>query len=133
MKQVLKNTSTRIAALVLDARLLNAMRNLIHKCNSSKIAVISGLILLMMLGTSCPVVETGPGIALTIRADPTQASEGDTVTYTYRVRNTGSEIFDSVNVTDELVGSPQYQSGDGNNNDILDTNETWIFSNPTFV
>ena len=45
-----------------------------------------------------------PAIRIVKTADPTSASPGDTVTYTYRVTNTGDVTLFDVNVTDNKLG-----------------------------
>ncbi|UWQ93699.1 hypothetical protein K3727_21740 (plasmid) [Rhodobacteraceae bacterium M382] len=61
---------------------------------------------------------------------------GDTVTWTYLVENTGTTALTNVVLTDD-AGTPTdpsddfdpvFVSGDANNDGVLDTNETWLFS-----
>ena len=60
---------------------------------------------------------TGPYIAV-----------GSSVTWTYTVTNTGDVPLSNIVVTDDQAGvTPEYQSGDTNTDDILDTTETWIY------
>jgi uncharacterized repeat protein (TIGR01451 family) len=73
-----------------------------------------------------------PAIAITKTAAPTQAHEGDTITYTYTITNSGNTPLSSILVTDDKAGSityeDGYQSGDTNENEILDGDETWVFT-----
>jgi uncharacterized repeat protein (TIGR01451 family) len=69
-----------------------------------------------------------PAIAITKEADPTEAQQGDEITYTYEVDNAGNTPLSNVSVDDDKAGDVTYQNGDTNNNDKLDVNETWIFT-----
>src|SRR5207248_1570678 len=51
-----------------------------------------------------------------------------TITWTYRVTATGSNVpLSSVVVTDNKGVTPVFQSGDTNANGLLDAGETWIY------
>ena len=75
-----------------------------------------------------PVRPYRPAMAITKKANPTKVHEGDKVTYTYEVTNTGNTPLSNVSVDDDKAGDATYQSGDINGNNRLDTNETWIFT-----
>jgi uncharacterized repeat protein (TIGR01451 family) len=53
---------------------------------------------------------------------------GGNVTYTYTVTNPGIVAMNSITVTDDKCPSVSYVSGDTNNNNLLDTNESWIYT-----
>ncbi len=54
---------------------------------------------------------------------------GSTVTWTYVVTNTGDVPLANVIVTDDQAGvTPVYQSGDTNNDNLLDLTETWTYT-----
>lgn len=58
--------------------------------------------------------------------------EGDTVTYTYLVKNTGIVPISGVILTDDQLGQVAGPaSGDTNGNTILDPGETWVYSTMT--
>jgi hypothetical protein len=53
---------------------------------------------------------------------------GGNVTYTYKVTNPGTVAIHNVAVTDNKCGPVDGRLGDVNNNDLLDTNETWVYT-----
>jgi uncharacterized repeat protein (TIGR01451 family) len=63
-----------------------------------------------------------------VKSGPANAYEGDSVTYTFTVTNTGDTPVGSLTVSDDVAGAGTYQSGDTNSNDLLDLNETWIYT-----
>ena len=63
-----------------------------------------------------------------VKSGPATAHEGDTVTYTFTVTNTGDIPLSSVTVTDNVAGNAVYQSGDTNADGMLDLDETWVFT-----
>ncbi|MFP4655792.1 MAG: PPXXXP-CTERM sorting domain-containing protein, partial [Methanohalobium sp.] len=53
---------------------------------------------------------------------------GGTVTWTYNVTNTGNVPLNNVQVNDSVSGvNPVYQSGDTNDDGVLQLNETWTY------
>jgi len=73
-----------------------------------------------------------PAIAMTKTAEPAQAHEGDTITYTYTITNPGNTPLSAISLTDDKTGNITYeggyQSGDTNGDEILDVDETWVFT-----
>lgn len=63
-----------------------------------------------------------------VKSGQATAHEGDTVTYTFTVTNTGDTPLDNITVNDNVAGVGNYQSGDSNNDGILQTTETWIYT-----
>ena len=53
---------------------------------------------------------------------------GDTVVYTYTVQTTCPQGVSSVSVDDSHCNSPQYVAGDANQSQVLEPNETWVYS-----
>jgi uncharacterized protein YfaP (DUF2135 family) len=60
--------------------------------------------------------------------DRAEAGVGETITYTYLITNTGSIQLMNISVTDDIVGVPVFQGGDGNGNSRLDPGEIWIYT-----
>jgi hypothetical protein len=67
-------------------------------------------------------------IAIAKAANCTEAREGDKITYTYNVTNTGNTPLSNISVSDDKAGDAAYQSGDTNSDGQLDVDETWIFT-----
>lgn len=88
-----------------------------------------------------PPTEPEPGIEIRKSADAeTTVEPGTLVTYTYEVENTGNVPLSNVQVGDFIVDSDQiacesinYQSGDLNDDDILDVDEIWTFTCSTVL
>jgi cysteine-rich repeat protein len=74
---------------------------------------------------TCPTLTT----SLDKSADKSTVTPGETVTYTYRETNTGNGDIINVNVTDDQC-SPLVRGTDdpGNNDDVLEPAETWVFT-----
>ncbi|WP_415534863.1 ice-binding family protein [Dehalobacter sp. 4CP] len=66
------------------------------------------------------VVKTPEPLALT--------SGQGSVTYTYKVTNPGTAALSEVSVSDDMVSPVNYVSGDVNNDNLLQANETWIYT-----
>jgi uncharacterized repeat protein (TIGR01451 family) len=77
---------------------------------------------------SSATVDILPTIAINKTAEPTQAHVGDNITYTYDVTNPGNVPLSNVSVTDDLISDIILQGGDTNENELLDTGETWVFT-----
>jgi uncharacterized repeat protein (TIGR01451 family) len=69
-----------------------------------------------------------PDISITKMPDLSPVHEGDAVNYTYTVTNPGNVPLSNVSVTDSNIEDVIYQSGDTNEDGILDTDETWVFA-----
>jgi uncharacterized repeat protein (TIGR01451 family)/LPXTG-motif cell wall-anchored protein len=66
------------------------------------------------------VIKTPIPLALT--------SGQGSVTYTYKVNNPGTVALSNVSVTDDKVSAVNYVSGDVNADNLLQPNETWIYT-----
>ena len=87
------------------------------------------------IGTAVSTVVVGASITpplLTIVKVPSQLTPfpygGGEVTYTYTVSNPGIVPVSDVRLTDDKCGTISGRSGDLNNNNLLDTNEKWIYT-----
>ncbi|WP_281239805.1 DUF7507 domain-containing protein [Flavobacterium praedii] len=70
-----------------------------------------------------------PGIKLTKTCTPgCYSTAGSILSYRFEVKNDGNAPLNTVVVTDTKTSTPVYSSGDSNTNNILDINETWIFT-----
>jgi len=82
------------------------------------------------------VTAFNPAISLTklVNGAPTAAvSAGDSVTYTYEVKNTGNTPLSPVTLADDSTpdtgcAAPTLKSGDTNGDGVLDLAETWTYS-----
>jgi uncharacterized repeat protein (TIGR01451 family) len=95
-------------------------------------ATVSGVtetfVTVTAIETASTPILPAPGIDLDKVADPDMAYIGDNITYTYTVTNTGDTALGNVTVTDDLIESVVMTGGDGNENGLLDTDETWTFT-----
>ncbi|ADE37024.1 DUF7507 domain-containing protein [Methanohalophilus mahii] len=62
--------------------------------------------------------------------DPTgpYVTAGGDVVWTYNVTNTGNVNLSSIDVQDDMSVTPAYVSGDTNGDDILQTDEVWMYN-----
>ncbi|MDO8266192.1 MAG: hypothetical protein Q7T41_04605 [Candidatus Saccharibacteria bacterium] len=63
-----------------------------------------------------------------VKTGPTTAVAGSTVTYTFTVTNTGDVEITDLTAVDSIAGKGIYVSGDTDEDDTLDLDETWIFT-----
>jgi uncharacterized repeat protein (TIGR01451 family) len=106
--------------------------------NGVELQIPEGRKCIIISGQSPQLVPSGGGggggsspnldIAITKMPSVPQAHEGNTIIYTYTVTNPGDVPLSNVLVTDDTIGNVPYQSGDTNEDEILGTDETWIFS-----
>ncbi|MFC2031242.1 hypothetical protein ACFLWA_10985, partial [Chloroflexota bacterium] len=68
------------------------------------------------------------GIQLEKGASASVVYPGTSVTYAYTVTNTGADPLSDVQVVDNYCESPVYGSGDTNGDELLDVDETWLYS-----
>jgi uncharacterized repeat protein (TIGR01451 family) len=82
--------------------------------------------------TTASVDILRPAIALNKTAEPAEAYEGYTITYTYTITNPGNTPLSAISVIDDKAGNITYeggyQSGDANEDENLDTDESWVFT-----
>jgi len=83
------------------------------------------------VGTLTITVTAAPAI-LIVKTGPASAEVGETITYTFTVTNDdtngdGSPI-ETISVSDDIVGTANYISGDTDTDNKLDVGESWIFT-----
>jgi uncharacterized repeat protein (TIGR01451 family) len=69
-----------------------------------------------------------PALTIAKEVDKTVVSAPGTLTYTITVTNTGNVDLTGVELTDLFAGGATLTSGDENDNDILETTETWVYT-----
>ena len=84
-------------------------------------------------GTATPTGGSSGGAVLhldkTASVDGgTADTAGEVITYTYTVSNFGSVALTGITVTDAAVSDLVFVGGDTNNNNALDTTETWTYA-----
>lgn len=77
---------------------------------------------------SAQVDVIDPGLQVTKTASAAQVYEGETVTFTYTVVNTGDVPLATVTATDDRCALVVYVGGDLNTDFRLDLSETWTFT-----
>jgi hypothetical protein len=77
--------------------------------------------------TKAPTTVPPPSITISSGLDKTKVFNGDTITITFTISNTGTVPVSDVSVTDDKAGPAAYASGDKNSDSILDPDDTWIF------
>jgi len=83
--------------------------------------------------SSASVNVINSSISINKTVNPTKINKGQTVEYTYEIKNTGECNLTEILVTDNKGLTPQYKSGDTNSNNWLDTTETWIYNVTTTI
>jgi len=63
-----------------------------------------------------------------VKTGPSSSPAGADVEYTFTVTNTGDVALTDITVVDNIIGDATYVSGDTNNDTMLDTTETWIYT-----
>jgi uncharacterized repeat protein (TIGR01451 family) len=77
----------------------------------------------------CAAEGPVPVIRIHKDADPSESTTGHVlVTYTYTVTNGGTLPLTDVTVTDDKIAEVTYVSGDTNEDHILQSDETWIYT-----
>jgi uncharacterized repeat protein (TIGR01451 family) len=69
-----------------------------------------------------------PDWEITKVADVDTAVPGDTINYTIELTNTGNTDISGVTVLDSLITLTREADDPGNDDDVLDSGETWVFS-----
>jgi Domain of unknown function (DUF5979) len=77
---------------------------------------------------SATVTVINPGIAITKSASAASIVQGASVTYTYKVTNTGDAPLSSVVLSDDKCSPLSSPSGDTNSDGKLETAETWTYT-----
>jgi uncharacterized repeat protein (TIGR01451 family) len=69
-----------------------------------------------------------PQIEVNKTADPVTIYAGETVTYTYNVRNTGDDPLTNVSVSDNKCSPVTLQSGDVSSDGVMGVGESWTYT-----
>jgi gliding motility-associated-like protein/uncharacterized repeat protein (TIGR01451 family) len=72
--------------------------------------------------------NASPALSISKTVGQTNISTPTTLNYTITIRNTGSVGLTAVTVTDPFAGGATYSSGDTDSDNVLDPNETWIYT-----
>jgi len=74
------------------------------------------------------IAALAPRFNVTKIVDHDNISAPVTLNYTITIINTGNISLTGITVTDVFAGGAVYSSGDDNNNNVLDQNETWTYT-----
>jgi large repetitive protein len=96
--------------------------------NTANVSGRDALLLTVTSEDNASVAILRPGIALDKSADASFVHVGDNITYTYEVTNAGNTPLANILVTDNRIDNVNYQSGDSNEDELLDVEENWVFS-----
>ncbi|MCA9346569.1 VWA domain-containing protein [Candidatus Saccharibacteria bacterium] len=84
------------------------------------------------LGVSKTCILTNDDIAhpsiKVVKSGPSSASAGSKVTYNFTVTNSGDVALSGITVVDSITGDATYVSGDIDDDNNLDADETWIYT-----
>jgi hypothetical protein len=83
-----------------------------------------GALVVKSLGTAM----TSPFTILQATAEPASGPAPLQVTFTYVERNTGDSGITDIVLTDDVCAPVQYQSGDNDDDRVLDVGEAWTFT-----
>ncbi|MFC0261598.1 DUF7507 domain-containing protein, partial [Fontibacter flavus] len=78
--------------------------------------------------TATTTITQSPSLTISKTVDATNISAPQDLTYTITVTNTGNVSLTGVAVTDPFAGGAALESGDANNNGVLDIGEAWVYS-----
>ncbi len=78
--------------------------------------------------TTATVAVVNPGLSIDKSANPPSVNPGETVTYTYVVRDTGDDPLSQVVVADDKCAPVTFQGGDTDGDAQLDPAESWTYT-----
>ncbi|MFC0264599.1 DUF7507 domain-containing protein, partial [Fontibacter flavus] len=78
--------------------------------------------------TATTTITQSPSLTISKTVDATNISAPQDLNYTITVTNTGNVSLTGVAVTDPFAGGAALESGDANNNGVLDIGEAWVYS-----
>jgi gliding motility-associated-like protein/uncharacterized repeat protein (TIGR01451 family) len=92
------------------------------------VSVTTAEVINPVIAHATTTIARAASLGVTKTVDLPSISAPATLNYTITVRNTGRVSLTAVTVTDLFAGGAVYSSGDTDNDNVLDLNETWTYT-----